>query len=73
MGSLHDPKPTGLIYLLFANAYLWTACVIPPRIPLSNISNISGSVRSSNLTLVFFRQAFQANPGVILKCAGSRE
>ena len=32
------------------------------KIPLSNIS---GSVRSSNLTPVFFRQALEANPGAV--------
>ena len=50
MGSLCDPGPAGPIYLLFSDAYQWTAWVIPPQIPLSNINNISGSVRSSKLS-----------------------
>ena len=37
---------------------------IPPRIPSSNISNISLSVNSSNFTWVFFKHACHANPGV---------
>ena len=50
---------------IISDAYLWTAWVIPPQIPLLNINNISGSVRRSNLMPVFFTQAFQANPGAI--------
>ena len=34
-----------------------------PLIPFSTINNILISVNNSNFTLVFFKQAFHANPG----------
>ena len=51
------------MYLLFALAYLYIACHIPPQIPSSNIISISLSVNSSNSTPVFFKHACHANPG----------
>ena len=42
-GQQNDTKVkcSSFIYLLFASAYLFDMCDIPPRIPFSNIINIS--------------------------------
>ena len=52
------------MHLLLALAYRYVAWHIPPLIHSSNINNISLLVNNSNSTLVFFKDAFHANPGV---------
>ena len=59
------------MYLFFADEYLCNAWEIPPLILFSNNNTISISVSSSNSTLVIFRQASKAKPGVVQKYAGS--
>ena len=56
---------------MFADAYLYIIWDIPPLIPFSNINTISISVSNWNSTLVIFKQASNANPGVVEKYAGS--
>ena len=59
------------MYLLFSVAYLCVACDNPPLIPFSNINSISRTVSNSNFTLVIFKHASNASPGVVTKYAGS--
>ena len=59
------------IYLLFTLGHLSTAWQIPPLIPFSTVISISVSVNNSNFTLVFLRQACNANLGADKKWAGS--
>ena len=56
---------------MFALAYLCIALHIPPLVPSSNVSSISGSVNDSNSILVFFKHSCHANPGADGKCIGS--
>ena len=51
------------MYLLLAFAYLNTKLHIPPRIPFSISNNISSSVKSSNVTSVFFKHECHDRPG----------
>ena len=51
------------MYLLFAVAYLCTACDMPPLVPFSNINNMSTSVNYSNFTFINFNKGVHARPG----------
>ena len=59
------------MYFLLAVAYLCVACEMPPRIPASNINNMSTCVNNSSFTFVFFKHASHARPGADTKYAGS--
>ena len=59
------------MYLLLAFPYWEIEWHIPPQIPFFTINNISISVISSNFTLVFVKATYHANPGTVIKRAGS--